>query len=452
MILGAAGRDFHDFQVYWKARPDVQVVCFTGTQIPGISGRVFPAELCHNDDHDDGNNKNAYPDGINIFDEADMESLIKKFSVDTVALAYSDLRYDTVQSLAARANACGCSFVQLPPKLTMLASSSKPVVAVCASRTGVGKSQTTRAIAKYYRNQGRKVAVVRHPMPYDRDILSQRCQRYETMDDLDRYRCTIEEREEYYPHIAEGNLLFAGVDYAMILRQAEKDADIVIWDGGNNDVPFFKPNLHLTLVDALRPGHEKQYYPGEINVRMADAILMAKVNALPSLDVAMDQAKGLRELTAAPVLFGMSVVTAVTENAAELVEGKRVLVVDDGPTLTHGGMSYGAGYVLAKQLGAATIIDPRPFAHGSLVQVFAKFPHLTQVLPAMGYSAEQMQDLTATINAAECDVVVLGTPSGIVDLLRIENKPTVVGRYDLQVVDQSRAEFEQMLDSVFDKF
>jgi predicted GTPase len=441
MILGAAGRDFHDFQVYWSVRPDVEVVCFTGTQIPGIDGRLFPPELCHND-----HNHNLYPKGINIFDEANMESLIHEYQVDTVALAYSDLRYDTVQSLAARANTCGCQFVQLPPKLTMLVS-TKPVLAVCASRTGVGKSQTTRAIAQYYKAKGYKVAVVRHPMPYDRDILSQRCQRYETLDDMDRYKCTIEEREEYYPHIVAGTLLFAGVDYEMILRQAEKDADIVIWDGGNNDVPFYKPDVHLTLVDALRPGHENHYYPGEINVRMANAILIAKVNALPNMDAAIDQAKALRALTKAPVLCGNSVVTSVTDNAAELVQGKRVLVVDDGPTLTHGGMSYGAGYVLANQLGASTIIDPRPFAKGSLIQVFAKFPHLTQVLPAMGYSAEQIQDLSATINAAECDVVVLGTPSGIVDLLHLK-KPTVVARYDLQVVDTSLVEFEELLDSV----
>lgn len=445
MILGAAGRDFHDFQVYWSGLPDVEVVCFTGTQIPGITGRLFPPELCNN-----AHNKNSYPKGIEIFDEANMESLIETYKVDTVALAYSDLPYDTVQSLAAQANACGCKFVQLPPKLTML-TSTKPVIAVCASRTGVGKSQTTRYISKYYKGKGYTVAVVRHPMPYDKDILSQRCQRYQTIEDLDKYYCTIEEREEYYPHIMEGTLLFAGVDYEMILRQAEKDADIVIWDGGNNDLPFFKPDVHLTLVDALRPAHEKHYYPGEINVRMADAILMAKVNMLPNMDSAYEQAQGLKELTEAPVLFGKSIVAPVTENASDLVNGKRVLVVDDGPTLTHGGMSYGAGYVLAKQLGAGTIVDPRPHAKGSLIQVFEKFPHLNNVLPAMGYSDGQIQDLTDTINAAECDVVVLGTPSGIVNLLHIE-KPTVVARYDLQVDDQSVAEFEKLLDSVVEKF
>lgn len=445
IILGAAGRDFHDFQVYWKDLPNVEVLCFTGTQIPGIDGRDFPSELCLAKD-----NTNAYPNGIKIFPESDLESLVELYNADTIALAYSDLKYDTVQSLASRANACGCKFVQLPPKWTML-ESTKPVVAVCASRTGVGKSQTTRAIAKYYKDKGYKVAVIRHPMPYDHDLLSQRCQRYETLDDMDKYKCTIEEREEYYPHIKEGVLLFAGVDYEMILRQAEKDADIVIWDGGNNDVPFYKPDVHLTLVDALRPAHEKHYYPGETNVRMADAILVSKVNALSNMEEAEAHAKALKELTKAPVLFGKSIVSPIGTDAENLVKNKRVLVVDDGPTLTHGGMSYGAGFVLAKQLGASSIVDPRPYAKGSLVQVFEKFPHLSNVLPAMGYSEAQVKDLTDTINATDCDVVVLGTPSGIADILKL-NKPTVVARYDLEMVDRSRAQFEDLLDSVFDQY
>lgn len=445
IILGAAGRDFHDFQVYWKNQPNVEVMCFTGTQIPGIDGRNFPSELCGTDE-----NTNAYPDGIKIYHESNLESLVEQFNADTVALAYSDLKYDTVQSLAARANACGCKFVQLPPKWTML-ESSKPVIAVCASRTGVGKSQTTRAIAKYYKDKGNTVAVIRHPMPYDHDLLSQRCQRYETIEDMDKYKCTIEEREEYYPHIKEGVLLFAGVDYEMILRQAEKEADVVIWDGGNNDVPFYKPDLHLTLVDALRPAHEKHYYPGETNVRMADAILISKVNALPSMIEAESHAKSLKELTKVPVLFGKSIVSPVSDGAEAVVKGKRVLVVDDGPTLTHGGMSYGAGFVLAKQLGASLIVDPRPYAKGSLVEVFEKFQHLSNVLPAMGYSEAQVQDLADTINAADCDVVVLGTPSGIADLLKL-NKPTVVARYDLEMVEDSQAAFESLLDSVFDKY
>ncbi|KAL7528977.1 hypothetical protein ACHAXR_002730 [Thalassiosira sp. AJA248-18] len=365
IILGAAGRDFHDFMVYWSIQPSVDVQCFTCTQIPGIGGRLFPAELCNND-----KNGNRYPNGLMIHDEKDLEKLIKDFGATQCALAYSDLNYDTIQSLAARVNASGCKFIQLPPVLTQL-HSTKPVIAVCATRTGTGKSQTTRFIADYLKKQGKTVAVVRHPMPYDQVLLNQRCQRYEVLEDLVKYKCTIEEREEYELHIEEGNLLFAGVDYDMILREAEKEADVVLWDGGNNDFSFFAPDLNICVADALREGHELHFYPGEINARMADAIIINKVNSLRSIDQAKKQASKIHALIKSdtPVLFGNSVVSPEARdqksgkllddaNVDKLVRGKRVLVIDDGPTLTHGGMPFGAGYVLAKKMGSGEIVDP----------------------------------------------------------------------------------------------
>jgi predicted GTPase len=454
IILGAAGRDFHDFMVYWSLQPDVVVKCFTETQIPGIEYRTFPAEMCHND-----KNGNKYPEGLKINPEAQLEDLIKLHDVDTCALAYSDLSYDTVQALAARVTAAGAAFVQLPPKLTMLPS-SKPVIAICATRTGTGKSQTTRFVAKYLKEKGKKVAVVRHPMPYDRVLLDQRCQRYETLEDLVKYKCTIEEREEYELHIEEGNLLFAGVDYEMILREAEKAADIVIWDGGNNDFSFFKPDLQVTVADALRANHGQHYFPGEVNIKLADVILINKVNSLPREGMAHDQAVVLKELVddSVNILFGNSIVTpdaidAKTgehlseEEATKMIAGKRVLVVDDGPTLTHGGMPFGAGFVLAEKLGAAEVIDPRVHAKGSLVDMFRKFTHLEKVLPAMGYGEDQVHDLENTILDAEKDIdcVITGTP---IDLSRVikMSKPCVRARYRLELMPPHHKAFIEHLD------
>ena len=450
IILGAAGRDFHDFLTYWSKQPNVEVKCFTETQIPGIDNRHFPAEMCNNHLND-----NLYKNGLDIYPEASLEELIKRFEADTCSLAYSDLPYDTVQSLASRVNAAGCKFVQLSPKMTQV-ESSKPVVAVVASRTGVGKSQTTRYVANYYKNKGLKVAVARHPMPYDSDINSQRCQRYEVMEDMDKYRCTIEEREEYFRHIEDGNLLFAGVDYEMILRQAEKEADIVIWDGGNNDCSFFKPDLTITLVDSLRPTDELHYYPGETNVRMADAVLVTKTNELKDMQHAHDHAAHLKTLVNSPVFFGKSVILPEAaglrqSEAIRLVEGKRVLVVDDGPTLTHGGLPFGAGYSMAVKFGASEIVDPKPFAKGSIKGVFEKFTHLEKVLPAMGYGDEQIKDLEDTINAVDCDSVVIGTPSDISHVMDIYH-PSVVARYDLELVPEHVDEFHSMLDSCLDKY
>jgi len=454
IILGAAGRDFHDFITYWSKQPDTVVKAFTAQQIPGIDNRRFPAELCNNQ-----LNGNRYPTGLEIRPESTLEQLIQETEATTCALAYSDLKYDTVQSLASRVNAAGCKFVQLPPKFTMVPS-TKPVVAICASRTGVGKSQTTRYVANYFKNKGLKVAVVRHPMPYDKDLLSQACQRYEKLEDMDKYHCTIEEREEYFRHIEDGNLLFAGVDYPTILREAEKEADVILWDGGNNDFPFFKPDLHLTLVDALRPMDEEHYYPGEINVRMADAILITKVDSELS---AHQQATRLEHLAKlhTPVFFGKSVVFPEAkdprtgkllsdEDAGRLIKDKRVLVIDDGPTLTHGGMPYGAGYVLAKELGGR-VVDPRPYAQGSLKDTFRKFPHLKEVLPAMGYGDDQVRDLAATVEATPCDTVIIGTPSDLTHVLDVK-VPSVVARYNLVVHPKHEEAFESLLDSFCHRF
>jgi len=453
IIMGAAGRDFHDFMTYWSLQPHVVVKCFTETQIPGIEYRTFPAEMCNND-----KNGNRYPEGLKIYPEQMIEELIEKLHVTTCALAYSDISYDTVQSLSSRVNAAGAKFVQLPPKFTQLPS-VKPVIAICATRTGTGKSQTTRFVADYLKKAGKKVAVVRHPMPYDRVLLNQRCQRYEKLEDLVKYSCTIEEREEYELHIEEGNLLFAGVDYEMILREAEKSADIIIWDGGNNDFSFFKPDLCIVVADALRASHERHYFPGEVNVRLADIVLINKVNSLPDIAMARDQAETLKTLIKndVPVLFCNSVVSAEArdgngkklndEEAAAAVEGKRVLVIDDGPTLTHGGMPFGAGYVLAQQMGAGEIVDPRKHAKGSYIDVFHKFPHLENVLPAMGYGKEQIVDLEATVQDAilETDCVVTGTPIDLTKLVKID-KPCVRARYRLELVPEHAAKFTGALD------
>jgi len=452
IILGAAGRDFFDFMNTWSKQSEVEVMAFTATQIPGIDKRHFPAELCHNDV-----NGNKYPNGLDIFPEDELEDVIARTGANTCVLAYSDLQYDTIQKLAARVNAAGCKFVQLPPHMTMV-ESTKPVVAVCASRTGVGKSQTSRYIARYFQSKGLKVAAIRHPMPYDQNLLSQRCQRYETESDMDKYKCTIEEREEYFGHIRDGTLLFAGVDYEMILHEAEKEADIILWDGGNNDCSFYKPDLYITLVDSLRPADQEHYYPGEINVRISDMILLSKVDPAKGLEQAAQHADALKHLLrpSTPVLYGGSTIKPEAPNmteqeAANLVKGKKVLVIDDGPTLTHGGMAYGAGYVMAKQLGATEIVDPRPYAKGSLKKVFEKFTHLTNVLPAMGYGAEQTKDLEATIQATPCDAIVIGTPSDFTNVLDLNKVPYVMARYELEIVtEQHKKQFHTILDTFYD--
>ena len=415
LILGAAGRDFHNFNCVYRGNPGYQVVAFTATQIPNIEGRTYPAILAGP----------GYPQGIPIFPEDQLESLIQRFKVDLAIFSYSDVPYAHVMHMAARVNAAGADFGLLGTRGTMLAS-SKPVVAVCAVRTGCGKSQTTRRVAQILRGMGKRIAVARHPMPYG-DLSKQICERFATLGDMDRYECTIEEREEYELHIAAGNLLFAGVDYEQILRAAEKEADVVLWDGGNNDTAFFKPDLLITVADPHRPGHESAYFPGETNFRMADVILINKVNTARPEDVKKVEDAAAALNPRAKVLKADSVITCTN---SETIRGKRVLVVEDGPTLTHGEMRYGAAHVAARQFGAAQIVDPRPYAAGSIKGVFEKYAHLTDILPAMGYGERQMADLEASINATPCDLVLVGTPIDLAKLLRL-NKPALRVSYEL---------------------
>ncbi|MCG3136377.1 MAG: hypothetical protein HJJLKODD_00208 [Phycisphaerae bacterium] len=421
IIMGAAGRDFHDFNVYWKLQPDIEVICFTATQIPDIAGRIYPPELAGP----------KYPQGIPIYPEDQLEELIQKHQVEEVTLAYSDLPHAFVMHQAARVNAAGAHFRLLGTHYTML-KSTKPVIAICAVRTGCGKSQTTRRICEILKELGKKVAVVRHPMPYG-DLREQICQRFATLADLDTHHCTIEEREEYEPHIIAGNLVFAGIDYEKILRAAEREADVILWDGGNNDTSFFKPDLYITVADPHRPGHELAYYPGETNLRIADLVVINKVDTAKHEDIVTVENNIRRSNPRAVILKANSPVT-VSDPAA--VKGRNVLVIEDGPTLTHGEMPYGAGHVAATQLGAAHIVDPRPYAQGSIKQTYDKYRHLTQILPAMGYGQKQMTDLEATINAIPCDVVLIATPIDLGRLLKI-NKPAVRVSYELQELDRA---------------
>jgi len=421
IIMGAAGRDFHDFNVYWKHRKDVEVVCFTATQIPDIHGRMYPPQLAGE----------QYPDGIPIHAEDDLERLIAEHGVRKVALAYSDLPYAFVMHQAARVNAAGAEFCMLGADQTMLRS-TRPVIAVCAVRTGCGKSQVSRRVTEILKGMGKKVAAIRHPMPYG-DLAAQRCQRFATLEDMDLHHCTIEEREEYEPHIVAGNLLFAGVDYEMILREAEKEADVILWDGGNNDTAFYRPDLYITIVDPHRPGHEVSYYPGETNLRLADLVIVNKVGTAEAKSIELVEANARSLNPAATILRANS---PVTIEDGTPVKGKKVLVVEDGPTLTHGEMTYGAGHVAARQAGAGEIVDPRPYAQGSIKATFEKYRHLTEILPAMGYGKKQMAELEATINAVPCDVVLIGTPIDLGRLLKI-NKPSVRVRYEMDAVDKT---------------
>ena len=421
IILGAAGRDFHDFNVYWKHRTDRRVVAFTATQIPDIDGRKYPPQLAGP----------RYADGIPIVSEDTLESVIAEHGVQLAAMAYSDLSYAYVMGLAARVNAAGAAFTMLAPKDTMIAA-TKPVVAICAVRTGCGKSQTTRRISAILKQRGKKVAVMRHPMPYG-DLTRQICQRYESLDDLDRYQCTIEEREEYEPHIQAGNLLLAGIDYERILDEAQKSADVILWDGGNNDTPFVQPDLLICVTDPHRAGHECGYYPGEINLRLADAVVVNKVDTADPGAVERVLASVQRINPRATVIQAAS---PVTVDHPEMIRGKRVLVIEDGPTVTHGQMAYGAGHVAARQFGAGQIVDPRPYATGSIRGVFEKYTHLTDVLPAMGYGKRQIRELEATVERVDCDLVIVGTP---IDLRRVIHisQPSVRVLYELDERDKN---------------
>lgn len=418
LIMGAAGRDFHNFNTFYRDNEAYQVVAFTATQIPNIEGRKYPAELAGK----------LYPNGIDIYPEEELPRLIKDLQVDEVVFAYSDVPYDYVMSRSAIVNKAGADFKVMGPGRTML-KSSKPVVAICAVRTGSGKSQTTRRVIEILQRSGKKVVAVRHPMPYG-NLVEQKVQRFASMEDLDKYRCTIEEREEYEPHIARGNVIYAGVDYEAILREAEKEADIIVWDGGNNDMPFFKPDLHITVADPHRPGDELYYYPGEANLRMADVIVINKIDTADP--------EGISEVRESiyEVNSGAMVIEAASPIFVEdyhLIKGKRVLAVEDGPTLTHGEMTYGAAVVAAEKFGASELVDPRPFTVRSISETFEKYPEIGTLLPAMGYGAEQIKDLEETINRTDCDVVLIGTPIDLRKLVKL-NKPAVRVTYELQEI------------------
>jgi predicted GTPase len=423
IILGAAGRDFHNFNVFFRDNADYEVVAFTATQIPNIEGRVYPAELAGE----------RYPDGIPIEDEDDLESLIVEHGVDVAVFSYSDVTHEHVMHIGSRAMAAGASYLLLGARQTML-ESSKPVVAVCAARTGSGKSQTSRRVAQLLTEAGKKVVVVRHPMPYG-DLVKQAVQRFETYDDLAKHDVTIEEREEYEPHIDAGRIVYAGVDYEKILRQAEQEADVVIWDGGNNDLPFYLPDVYITVVDPHRPDHALYYHPGETNVRLADAIVINKVDtaSLEDVEIAWETS---RALNADAVMIEAASPLFVEDG--ESLRGKRVLVVEDGPTLTHGEMAYGAGWVAARRFGAE-IVDPRPYAVGSIADTYEKYPTTGEVLPAMGYGDEQVAELAETIAAADVDAVVIGTPIDLRRLIEID-RPTVRVRYELQEIGEPTLE------------
>jgi predicted GTPase len=420
LIMGAAGRDFHDFNVVYRDDPSVEVVAFTATQIPGIADRRYPRELAGE----------RYPAGIPIRPEAELETLVRDLAVDTVVFAYSDVSHEQVMHAASRALAAGADFELLGPASTML-ESTRPVVAVCAVRTGSGKSQTSRYVAAQLEAEGLKVAVVRHPMPYG-DLVAQRVQRFETYADLDRHETTIEEREEYEPHLDAGRLVFAGVDYEQILRAAESESDVVIWDGGNNDLPFYRPDVLIVVVDPLRPGHELRYHPGEANLRLADVVVINKV------DSATPEALTAVRAAIAEVNPRAMVVEARSALALEGgdIRGRTVAVVEDGPTLTHGGMTYGAGVVAAKRFGAAEIVDPRPYATGELAATLAKYPLLERLLPAMGYGDKQIHELEAALTAIPADVVLAATPIDLTRVLRL-SKPIVRVRYELEPVSGS---------------
>lgn len=418
IIMGAAGRDFHNFNVYFRDNDAYDVVAFTATQIPDIEGRVYPPILAGK----------LYPQGIPIYAEEELSQLVKKHNVEQVIFAYSDVPHTVLMNKASVVMAAGADFRIMGPGTTMI-KSSKPVVAVTATRTGVGKSQTTRKVCDILKSSGKKVVAIRHPMPYG-DLAKQACQRFATYADLDLHKCTIEEREEYEPHIDRGIIVYAGVDYGQILAEAEKEADVIVWDGGNNDFSFYQADLYITLVDPHRPGHELNYHPGETNMRMADVVIINKIETASPEGVNTVRASIELCCPQAIVIDGASPISVQDGNQ---IRGKRVLVIEDGPTLTHGEMAYGAGVVAAKKYGAGELIDPRPWAVGSIKSTFEKFPHLTNILPAMGYGEKQIQELEQTIDAIDCDLVIAATPIDLTRVLKI-NKPAVRVGYELQEI------------------
>ncbi|MGQ9640927.1 MAG: cyclic 2,3-diphosphoglycerate synthase [Candidatus Bathycorpusculaceae bacterium] len=433
VIMGAAGRDFHNFNVYFRDNEAYDVVAFTATQIPGIESRIYPPELA-------GPN---YPNGIQIYPEEELPRLIKKYDVDQVVFAYSDVSHEYVMHKASIALANGADFRLMGPKTTML-KAKVPVVSVGAVRTGSGKSQTSRQVAKILKEKGLRVVVIRHPMPYG-DLRKQICQRFASYEDLNKYMCTIEEREEYEPHIDNGIIVYAGVDYEKILREAEGEADIIVWDGGNNDLPFYKPDLHIVVADPHRAGHEVLYHPGEANLRMANIVIINKVDTADPEKV--NRIKENIKLVN-PEAKILEAASPITVDTPELIKENRVLVVEDGPTLTHGNMPYGAGTIAAKNFGAREIVDPKPYAVGSIKEAYEKYTHLGAIVPALGYSERQIAELKETITRTPCDAVVIGTP---IDLRRVMtfDKPTVRVRYELKVLGP--ISFEQILENFLEK-
>ena len=418
IIIGAAGRDFHNFNTYYRKNDSYNVLAFTAAQIPDIDGRKYPAELAGE----------LYPEGIPIYTQEELPRLIKELDVDVCAFSYSDVSYQEVMAVSAIVNAAGADFLLIGPKETMI-KSNKPVIAVGAVRTGCGKSQTSRRIIEVLMEHGLKVAAIRHPMPYG-DLVAQKVQRFATVEDLKKHNCTIEEMEEYEPHVVRGNVIFAGVDYEAILREAEKEADVILWDGGNNDFPFYKPDLMVTVVDPHRPGHELNYYPGEVTLRMADIVVINKMDSAGPEGIQQVRENIALVNPTAQVIDGAS---PLTVDKPELIKGKRVLVVEDGPTLTHGHMKIGAGTVAAKKFGAAELVDPRPFVVGRLAETFDIYPGIGTLLPAMGYGQQQIADLEATINKTDCDAVVIATPIDLQRIVKI-NKPAVRVEYALQEI------------------
>lgn len=416
IIMGAAGRDFHNFNVVYRNNNNYEVIAFTAAQIPDIEGRMYPSVL----------SGPLYPEGVPIFDENNLEDLIKEHRIEEVVFSYSDISHEAVMHKASRIIATGAHFKLLGGEQTMI-KSTKPVISICAVRTGCGKSQTTRKVAEILKEAGKKVAAIRHPMPYG-DLTKQGVQRFASIDDLKKHDCTIEEMEEYEPHIMQGTIVFAGADYEAIIREAEKEADIILWDGGNNDMPFYKPDLSIVVTDPHRPGHELTYFPGETNLLMADVVVINKVD---TADPAGIETVKTNIKSVNPNAVIIEAESPVTVDNPDMISGKRVLVVEDGPTLTHGEMKIGAGTVAAEKFGASEMVDPRPYLTGKLIETFEQYPNIGTLLPAMGYGSEQIKDLEDTINKTDCDLVIIGTP---IDLRRIVNitHPTARVTYDLQ--------------------
>jgi predicted GTPase len=434
IIMGAAGRDFHNFNVFFRDNRDYKVVAFTATQIPNIENRKYPKELAGS----------LYPEGIPIYPEEELPELIKKFNVDEVVFAYSDVSHEYVMHKASIAISAGADFRLMGAGSTML-KSKKPVISICAVRTGSGKSQTTRKVSEILKKKGKKVVVVRHPMPYG-DLVKQKVQRFVTMGDLDKYDCTIEEREEYEPHIRNGTVVYAGVDYEEILREAEKEADIILWDGGNNDIPFYKPDLHIVVADPHRAGHEMTYHPGEANFRMADVIIINKEETAPKEGIDL-----IREHIAQvnPRAIVIDAASPFFIDNPEIIRGKKVLAIEDGPTLTHGEMSYGAAVLASKKYGASELVDAKPYAVGTILETFNKYRQIRNYLPAMGYGEKQVKDLQETINNTPCDLVVSATPIDLTRIMKI-NKPIVRVRYELDEI--GKPDLEEVLTKFLSKF